>query len=512
MFHVTCSGGFPPYDFEWDFTNDGSGDSLDQNPTFTYSSQGGYRAAVTVTDCIGNSSTDTVDVTVLPPSPPPEAGIDANPLEGPSPLQVEFSGYAVDGTPPYTFDWDFENDGVWESSGESAMHLFSEPAAYGVRLRVTDSKGKTDDETVLIVATGGSPGRGDWWMFGGGAKHQRRTSHVGPEAPELKWKYQLGAEPGWVEPVFASDGTLYIGSRDGAVYALNPDGTLKWRFELEGLSGHEPLVMSTLAVGEDGAIYVPGWYSNFYALNPDGQRLWEHIWGGFAYHPAIGTDGTIYVGAVNWMLAYRPDGTVQWANDEVEWPTDLIGPAIGEDGAIYVNSDQDYLFVYSSGGELILRYDINQWGIGPSPAIGEDGTVYVGSADGNLYALTSEAALKWTFQSYPWINESVAIGEDGTIYLNGADRDWNSFLFAINPDGSLEWAFPKETSSASSPTVDAEGKVFVADANVYCVKPNGELQWSFRPEARVRLASPSIGPDGTLYVADDEGTLYAIGD
>ncbi|MEF8874652.1 MAG: PQQ-binding-like beta-propeller repeat protein, partial [Candidatus Thermoplasmatota archaeon] len=51
-------------------------------------------------------------------------------------------------------------------------------------------------------------------------------------------------------PAIGSDGTIYVGSRDTNLYALNPDGTEKWRFDTGNY------VLSSPAIGSDGTIYV----------------------------------------------------------------------------------------------------------------------------------------------------------------------------------------------------------------------------------------------------------------
>jgi outer membrane protein assembly factor BamB len=62
----------------------------------------------------------------------------------------------------------------------------------------------------------------------------------------------------WVEPTrdmvksspaIASDGTIYIGSNDKSIYAFNPDGTEKSRFEAGGSVNSGPSIWS------DGTIY-----------------------------------------------------------------------------------------------------------------------------------------------------------------------------------------------------------------------------------------------------------------
>ena len=59
------------------------------------------------------------------------------------------------------------------------------------------------------------------------------------------------------------DGTLvvYAATREGEVFAINPDGSLRWRFQLpEG-----GMVLVGPALGSDGTLYV-GAGSNLYAV------------------------------------------------------------------------------------------------------------------------------------------------------------------------------------------------------------------------------------------------------
>jgi len=86
-----------------------------------------------------------------------------------------------------------------------------------------------------------------------------------------------------------SDGTVYIGSRDKKVYAINPDGTKKWEFAT--LSD----VYSSPAIGLDGTIYIGSHDNKLYAVNPTtGLKIWEYTTNGDVFaSPAIGSDGTI---------------------------------------------------------------------------------------------------------------------------------------------------------------------------------------------------------------------------
>jgi outer membrane protein assembly factor BamB len=71
-------------------------------------------------------------------------------------------------------------------------------------------------------------------------------------------------------PAIAVDGTLYVMARifpfpnpRNGLYAINPDGTLKWHFPAD-ISGNSP------AIGPDGTIYITEDFDNLYAVNPDG--------------------------------------------------------------------------------------------------------------------------------------------------------------------------------------------------------------------------------------------------
>ena len=71
-------------------------------------------------------------------------------------------------------------------------------------------------------------------------------------------------------PAIGSDGTIYVGSWDSNIYAINSDGNPKWKFETTRYSW----VNCSPAIGSDGTIYVGSWDRNFYAINPDGTLKW----------------------------------------------------------------------------------------------------------------------------------------------------------------------------------------------------------------------------------------------
>ena len=119
--------------------------------------------------------------------------------------------------------------------------------------------------------------------------------------------------PDHSSPAIGADGTIYVGSWDTKLYAINPNGTLKWSYT----TGER--IDSSPAIGADGTIYVGSWDQNLYAINPNGTLKWSYDTGIAVLKkssPAIGADGTIYVGSGNISsLAINPNGTLKWSYD-----------------------------------------------------------------------------------------------------------------------------------------------------------------------------------------------------
>ncbi len=184
------------------------------------------------------------------------------------------------------------------------------------------------------------------------------------------------------------DGTIYFGSDysagsgSGSLYAFNPDGTQKWIFDAEDDISSSP------AIGLDGTIYVGSDARYVYAINPDdGTQKWRYYTGGGYSSPAIGLDSTIYVGSMNnRVYALAPDGSMKWSFNT--GATVYSSPLIGADGTIYVGCYNNNIFAINSAGEEQWVYDTGRF-VYASPAMGKDGTVYIGNMGGTLFALNS---------------------------------------------------------------------------------------------------------------------------
>jgi alpha-tubulin suppressor-like RCC1 family protein len=310
-------------------------------------------------------------------------------------------------------------------------------------------------------------------------------------------------------PTLGPDGTIFIAAsgqngnlgganNSGVLNAVNQNnGVVKWAITSAPYSDSD--IEMSPAAAADGTVYAletginmlgawppngdpnnPEWLATVPAEYEDGSL---NFIGGllsqdcrFDSSPAIDADGTIYIGGGFGVFAINPDGTTKW----------VFTPA---------RKDTTSERMFQS-----------------SPAIGPDGTVYIGGEDGIFYALdttsTSINHKKWVFDpTSTWqqidnqtppsplpILSSPAVAADGTIYITmqdpnhpeaqsyGTSNDPHlgyAYLFALSPvDGHVLWTFPLPSGT------------------------NGV-------EDQYTSSSPTIGPDGTIYVAT-ENRVHAI--
>ena len=135
------------------------------------------------------------------------------------------------------------------------------------------------------------------------------------------------------------------------------------------------------------------------------------------------------------------------------------------------------------------------------------------------YQVADKPVLKWKFnmRREGAFYGSASIGVDGTIYCGNYH-----YFYALNPDGSLKWKYNFEDSVSvhCTPAIGGDGTIYFGTTRTagtwryhgafYALTPDGNLKWKHNLKSRV-LSSPAIGPDGTIYVAEDTGAiLYAF--
>jgi len=101
---------------------------------------------------VANSSSTVTDVCTAAPALTATAA--ASTTSGTAPLTVTFTGSAANGTPPYTWEWDF-GDGSAKSPQQNPSHTYTDPGSYPVSLKVTDAAAKTATDDHLTINAGG---------------------------------------------------------------------------------------------------------------------------------------------------------------------------------------------------------------------------------------------------------------------------------------------------------------------------------------------------------------------
>jgi len=128
-----------PDSWEWDFDNDGTVDSTERNPTFTFNSVDTYDVKLTATNAIGPGNvTKTGFITVSVPVAP-VADFTATPVSGAPPLAVSFTDTSSNF--PDSWQWDFENDGTVDSTEQNPSHTYPAAGSYAVKLTVGNGSG-----------------------------------------------------------------------------------------------------------------------------------------------------------------------------------------------------------------------------------------------------------------------------------------------------------------------------------------------------------------------------------
>ncbi|RLC92923.1 MAG: hypothetical protein DRI40_09405, partial [Chloroflexi bacterium] len=149
QFIGASGGGIPTLSYQWDFDNDGTWDSTDQNPTWAYDAAGTYTVRLKVTDSAANEVIETkVGYITVYPVLQAHFSTDATDiLEGQT---VHFTDLTSGGIAPLTYEWDFDYDGTTPnitSTEQHPSHTYPVSGTYSVYLRVTDSASQSNSHT-----------------------------------------------------------------------------------------------------------------------------------------------------------------------------------------------------------------------------------------------------------------------------------------------------------------------------------------------------------------------------
>jgi outer membrane protein assembly factor BamB len=267
-----------------------------------------------------------------------------------------------------------------------------------------------------------------------------------------------------------SDGTVFFGSGDGNVYALDAaSGALKWKFATGDVVHASPAIANR-------TLYIGSWDTYFYAIDAaTGKEKWRFKTGDDAdIHNQTGiqssaavVDGAVYFGCRDSNL-YALDaatGAKLWAyNTKGSWV--IASPAV-KDGKVYAStSDTGRFFALDAKtGAQLYALDFNRWPMFSSPALA-GGYAYIGSHSGKLIAIDlANRTIAWQFQT----------------------------------DGSRT-ALASDTAPDGTPNYDA---IFSESFYDDLVAGTDRLM-------RIAILSSPVVGDGEVVFGSNDGNLYAV--
>jgi hypothetical protein len=273
-------------------------------------------------------------------------------------------------------------------------------------------------------------------------------------------------------------------------------GRVNWRFRMDG-----PYSMVRPVIGPDGTIYSIDAFAHLYALAPDGGLKWIANAAGDK-GVAVGQDGTIYVASESFIKAFNPDGSPKWTFTQNPRAFICLGVSVGPDGNIYSVGVQG-LGVFSLTPAGVLRWAV------PEPydrrivdyaeiVFGQNGSfqqLYFG-ANSHTRALRLDGTSVFTLSS----DFQPAIGPDGSVH---------SPLAAFSPDGKLLWNFvsPYAYNTFTPADVGSNGIHYFTQnlVELFALNAGGSVIWHVTLNNKVD--GPIVDPSNSILALGGANTL-----
>ncbi len=404
------------------------------------------------------------------------------------------------------WSWDFGDGEGSTSEKRNPYHTFASAGTYQVTLKVRNAAGTTYDIT--------------------------KSVEVAPPPKEfianVVWAFSNNAavskiNEGSSAPVIGDDGTIYYvegnvnGGLNGNAVAVTDQGTnaqLKWATELDSYIANAP------SIGPDGNIYINTWSNSkmVYKLNSaDGSEMWSGSGRGVSNNtPAVDAQGNIYHGS---RFQSQDGGAYSWnSGGEKRWEIVGVGafyaaPVLSRDGqtVYFLNTSEGKLWAINTADGTKKWSESVGTGSGThgsSLSMDRDGTIYY-TTNVHVVAITDggeRGSVKWSAEVAGAAQSGIVIGPNGHLYTGGG-----AGLVSLNPnDGSVNWTYSL-TTNESVPAVDVNGNVYIgtAEGKLAVINPDGQLLKEIELGNGV-VNSPTITADGTVYVEALDGAVIKL--
>lgn len=392
------------------------------------------------------------------------------------------------------------------SPGEPSEHDSTDTQVTDTPENAADhaTEGSQSLEPPIEDANGNGVAKDEKQAFGGRRSRRAVLGALGIGTVGVGWFLHSGTEtsPGYAtggevrsSPALVR-GTIYVGSDDNNVYALDAEnGTKQWTYETEDKVRSSPAVVND-------TVYIASYDGNLYALNAeDGTPQWTYETGGGSSSPVV-VDDTVYIGSLdNRVYALdADDGTKKWSymgGFDVS-----TSPAIANKTVYFGSEDNNVYALNADDGSARWTHE-TLGGILSSPAV-VDGTVYVGTRAG-FSALNADTGDEQWNKTMRWVGSSPAVGA-GSVYFGSLDDN----VYALDAaDGTEQWSHNTGDYVSSSPVL-VDGTIYIGsdNGNLYALDADdGTEKWTYETGG---ITSSLAVVDGTVYFGSLDGQVYAL--
>jgi outer membrane protein assembly factor BamB len=254
-----------------------------------------------------------------------------------------------------------------------------------------------------------------------------------PQRSKGEWTYPSGVKS--VGAIVGSpvvvDGTLYVGSSDGKLYAIDGVyGEKKWEFDTGGKIWTSPVV-------EGGVVYVSNYSRKLFAVSSaDGTLIWQtELPSSIASSPAVSGDN-VYLGTFdNHLYAIdRTSGKEKWSFEGGNW---FWSTPIVKDGIVYAGCLDNKVYAIDAGTGRELWQFVADGPIVSKPVLANN-LIVVASQTGDLYVIDSDkgSLVKSVHIGYPVM--APLFVEENMVYVHAG----NFCVYSIDmKSGEKAWEF-----------------------------------------------------------------------
>ncbi|WP_435333119.1 PQQ-binding-like beta-propeller repeat protein [Haloarchaeobius sp. TZWWS8] len=281
----------------------------------------------------------------------------------------------------------------------------------------------------------------------------------------VRWKADIGGDTNAESSPVVTDDLVVMPGIDGYVRGFSKDGEQEWkspRLFPEGAE-HEPLIFSHPTVTEN-VFLTGGANGKITAINPNtGSVLWSQRAFGYANMPAVGNGLVFTAGGHPDHASEEVPGinALSLTDGGVEWTFgtgtmfNANSPTVVGDRLLVTSLEGTVYALDVADGSEVWRYEFGVEMEGVSPAV-HDGTAFVGTKGEEFYALDAETGeRRWSHSMTEQVKTSAVV-TDERVYIS----DRSGEVRALDPsNGVPRWSLNVGHSTHTGFAVVEDGLV-----------------------------------------------------